>query len=289
MAQKERHFFGRDLRPERYDGPHTRLDWYLSFFEGCTTEKRVGEASVWYLASQTAAQEIKAFAPDADIIIMLRNPVEMMYSLYNMFRWVNDLTPGGVIDARTEKPLTFEEALATQEARKQQFLEQSPHPDYVIGKRELRLFHTDAAMYHDQVSRYLDCFGADHVKVILYEDFKANTEGVYRDVLRFLGVDAEVSVDLQVYNSNRQIKSQRLHRRLFRNHHSFGMLRTVGRKVVPRRFRKRIFRALMDLNVDHRPRPMMSPEVRTALAAQFKPEIERLSQLIGRDLTAHWR
>ncbi len=41
--------------------------------------------TVWHLYSQSAAEQIRAFAPDARIIIMLRPPVEMMHSLYGLF------------------------------------------------------------------------------------------------------------------------------------------------------------------------------------------------------------
>src|SRR5271156_1339421 len=73
MARKEMHFFGQDLRlaPKFY---RRDLPAYLAEFEGCAGQARAGEASVWYLFSSQAAREIKAFSPDAGIIIMLREP-----------------------------------------------------------------------------------------------------------------------------------------------------------------------------------------------------------------------
>src|SRR6266545_5937438 len=80
-ARKELHFFGSDLV---FRGPRRITEQeYLSFFAPARHEKRLGEASVWYLYSQQAAAEIKAFSPAARIIIMLRNPVDMMYSLHS--------------------------------------------------------------------------------------------------------------------------------------------------------------------------------------------------------------
>src|SRR3979411_724122 len=52
---------------------------YLNCFGGVRDEKRIGEASVSYLASRTSARAIKGFSPLAMIIIMLRNPVDVMY------------------------------------------------------------------------------------------------------------------------------------------------------------------------------------------------------------------
>ena len=76
---KEVHFFGTDLYSPHYSSD---LQKYLSLFAGATDEKRVGEGSVWYLYSKLASREIKEFCPAASILIMLRNPVDMIYSLH---------------------------------------------------------------------------------------------------------------------------------------------------------------------------------------------------------------
>src|SRR3954462_7600425 len=84
--RKEMHFFGTDLNfgPQIY---RRSLDAYLAEYEGRNGEHRAGEASVWYLLSKTAASEIKAFNADANIIIMLRDPVELLHSMFYMFRY----------------------------------------------------------------------------------------------------------------------------------------------------------------------------------------------------------
>ena len=80
MAAKELHFFGSDLG---FNVPTRSMDNYLSYFKHADAYQRVGESSTWYLASQQAAAEIHAFAPDAKIIISLRNPVDWIYSLHS--------------------------------------------------------------------------------------------------------------------------------------------------------------------------------------------------------------
>jgi hypothetical protein len=45
--------------------------------------KRVGEASVAYLGSPSAPGKIRDFNPAARVIIMHRNPVDMMDSLHS--------------------------------------------------------------------------------------------------------------------------------------------------------------------------------------------------------------
>src|SRR5215469_5765625 len=97
--RKEMHVFGSDLRfgPQFY---RRSMDNYLAEFVARNGELRAGEASVWYLFSRTAAAEIKTFNPDASIVIMLREPAQMLHSLYHMFRY-----------DRNEHLPTFEQAL----------------------------------------------------------------------------------------------------------------------------------------------------------------------------------
>lgn len=80
MAKKEMHTFGGDLRfgPQFY---RRNLHEYLAEFAARQGQRRAGEASVWYLFSTQAAAEIHAFNPEARIIIMLREPAEMLHSL----------------------------------------------------------------------------------------------------------------------------------------------------------------------------------------------------------------
>ena len=81
---KEPQFFSTDL--EMAEGRRIcDLDAYLSLFQNAQDAKRIGEASVWNLFSRDAAQNIKAFDPEAKIIVMLRHPADLIYSLHGQF------------------------------------------------------------------------------------------------------------------------------------------------------------------------------------------------------------
>lgn len=290
MGKKEQHFFGSDLRPAGYDGPHgNEAAWYLRLFEEAAAGQRVGEASVWYLHSRKAAEEIHAFNPEAKILIMVRNPIDMMYSLYSMFIWVRDLAPGGVIDPATMQPLSFEEALASQEARKAMFAA-SIDDEMRSGRKERRLFHTDAAQFSEGIRRYQALFGEERVHVIVYDDFRTDTARCYRRVLSFLEVDPGFTPAFQVVNANKRIKSARLNHflRTHRGNDEVGVLRRIGRWVTPQALRKAVGRQLMRANVQQRPREAMAPATRSWLRQQFEEDVAQLSTLLGRDLTALW-
>src|SRR5581483_2588309 len=86
MARKEMHHFGADLR---FGSQFYRRDpsAYLNEFAGWNGQHRVGESSVWYLFSQQAAADLNAFFPAARAIFMLREPAELLHSLYYAFRF----------------------------------------------------------------------------------------------------------------------------------------------------------------------------------------------------------
>ena len=87
---KEPLYFGDDLT-RRY-GRMTEAD-YLRLFKDAKPRQRVGEASTWYLYSTSAAREIKDFSPDAQILVVLRNPVDVMYAQHNqlIFNVIEDI------------------------------------------------------------------------------------------------------------------------------------------------------------------------------------------------------
>ncbi|QYO62225.1 sulfotransferase family protein [Leptolyngbya sp. 7M] len=75
---KEPHFFSPDVYPQQIK---TEAE-YLKIFERANNAKRIGEASVFYIFSDFARENIQRFNPEAKIIIIIRQPVEFMISLH---------------------------------------------------------------------------------------------------------------------------------------------------------------------------------------------------------------
>jgi hypothetical protein len=259
---KEPMYFGADLTQL-----HARLsdEDYLRLFADAKPGQRVGEASTWYLYSRQAAREIRDFAPNAQIVIMLRNPVDVMYSLHRELVFYS----GEVIR-------DFEEALAAEEDRKQ---------GRRIGpsRRPEALFYRETVRFADQVERYLATFGADAVKVILYDDFVADTAGAYADLLRFLSVDDSFRPEFVRVNESKLPRNPRFQALVVRPPGPLA-------RLVPalRRFElaHRLRAAILALNSRAERRPAMDPALRRRLTLELTPEVERLGELIGRDLSA---
>jgi hypothetical protein len=72
------------------------------------------------------------------------------------------------------------------------------------------LFYRDTVRYADQVKRYFDTFGRSNVRVVLFDDFRADAARVLRETCDFLGVDSGFHPRLEVVNSNKRVRSEAL-------------------------------------------------------------------------------
>jgi hypothetical protein len=85
---KEPHSFATDL------GAYPLIkspDAYAELFrDACGRHLRVGEASVYYLRSSTAIANIHDFDPEAKIIALFRNPVDLVHALHAQLLYVGE-------------------------------------------------------------------------------------------------------------------------------------------------------------------------------------------------------
>jgi hypothetical protein len=258
---KELHLFGTDLTIWH---PRITKERYLFHFSEAKDEKRLGEASVWYLYSRRAAQEIREFSASAGIIIMLRNPVDMLYSLHSQFLADGDETLSD-----------FKAALEAERDRKRGL--RVP----VRARTAEVLFYRDVAKYTQQVQRYFDAFGRENVHIIIYDDLQQDLAGVYGKTLQFLNVDTNYFPDFRVINPNRRVRAKAL------RHFIVNPPRVVRWLAgsVPHRLQRFVVERLTRLSIKYEARPPMDSELRRSLQVECAPEVERLSELLGRDLT----
>ncbi len=250
---KEPHFFCTDV-----SAPFAIRD--AAAYEGLFAKARTpvaGESSATYLYSRIAAQKLRAYNPDAHIIAMLRNPLEMLPSLHSQKR-VNG----------TEEYASFSEALAAERRRKAGELE----------PRGAFPFYYDAAMYSEQLERFFATFPRDQLHIIVFDDFKRDAAGVYEGVLTFLGLPP-FRPNLKIINSNKRVRNRALHE----------VLQNPASLVnqLPKPLSTFTYKALDRLNSAPQARTPLEPEVAERLKRDFKPEVDRLGRLLDRDLS-HW-
>jgi len=256
----EPHFFGSDVRLSWF--PRLTEETYLQLFSEAKDETLVGEKSTSYLASERAAEEIKAFSPDAYIIAMLRNPVDLVYSLHSELLFMG-----------VETIPDFLEAITTEAERTTAQRAYSPDAPNVSAR-----VYREAVRYAEQLQRYFDIFGRDRVHVIIYDDLKQDTAAVYAKTLRYLKMGEEFRPDFVVVNPNKR------HRSVFIQRPPALALR-LAKAIMPKHIRRKLKTGLENLNTVEESRRPLDRELRVRLQAEFSPDVQRLSRLLDRDLS----
>lgn len=230
---------------------------YRALYRACRPEQVAGDVSPVYLASTRVAERIAAWRPDARIVVILRNPVDRVYS-----RWVGRRRDGlepiasfeALVDREAEAPLVREDAQAA----------------YLAG-----------GMVSHVLQTYLDRFPADRIRILFFEDFASDTAAAMARVCRFLGVDDGFRFDLTtIHNrSGGRIRNPAIGAAWAAS----APLRRAIRPLLPSRWRDAAFHRVT-ARTDRVP---LSPSVRRRLAELYRDEVATLSRMTGRDL-GHW-
>lgn len=264
---KEPHHFGQDLK---FAVPRLSFEEYKKLFQSATDQKALGDGSVMYLMSRSAAKEIKERCPDAKIIIMLRHPVDLIISLHRK-----------MLLSGNENIEDLQEALEAEHARKQG--KQIPR----FGKRISLLFYSDVVRFAPQVQRYLDVFGKENTHIIIFDDFITDTEKAYKNVLVFLNLATHHTPDFKVVNSTKNVRFSFIRDlRLFIQHNSSQTFRRIVHLLTTHNLRynlnnltNRIINTDKSINQNDCP-------LRIQLHETFKHNIFELSHVLDKDLTA---
>jgi hypothetical protein len=262
---KEPHFFGRDftLPPRRCIRDEAE---YFGLFADAGSAKRVGEGSVWYLYSKQAAREIHDYDPSARIIIMLRNPVDTLWSLHAQY-----------LQTCNEEIVDFEEALAAEADRREgRRIPKAAH--FPPG-----LLYKEAVTFSTQIRRYYDHFSREQVHVIIFDEFTRDTASVYREALSFLDVDTGFVAQFRVFNPTGPIRNWPL-QRYVKTHPRFHRL---AKAVSPLGLRRWAGEAMRSMKTPVPRPPQMDPAFRSRLQRTFVEEVAELGRLLDRDLS-YW-
>jgi hypothetical protein len=245
---------------------------YDDLFAEAGDAKIIGEGSTRYLYSHDAARLIHAASPDARIVAMLRNPVDMIHSLHahKLAAWTEDLDD-------------FEQALDAEADRAQG----RRIPEFSNPKLST---YRDRARYGEQLPRWFDEFGRDRVKVIIFEDMVRDPATQFRELLEFLDIDPTyVPPSFTAYNSAHGARS-RLMRRILNGRVPQWFVWTFLPRVIGDRRTRGVVRGFRHSWFHRKPisRGKLTPELRARLETDFAPDVARLSALLGRDMSQVW-
>jgi hypothetical protein len=265
LPKKEICYFSPDLTMRT---PHLRESVYLSYYSDAKNEKAVGDGFIYHMLSIKAAEEIKKFNAEAKIIIMLRNPAQMVYSLHSQLFYNGD-----------EPIENFEKALDAEHDRRAG----KQIPPYHKCPLE-SLYYGAVANYYEQIMRYKALFPDNQIHVIFFEDFNFNTELEYSKVLQFLGLDEVMPESFDVINANKNPRSRAYLNFLL---NPPGFIKTIGKILFPHHTKRRewLIDNLWNLNTKYKPRNPLTDVLKQRLIDNYREDIEKLAKLMNRDLS----
>jgi len=254
---KEPHFFGSDLK-RKHGAYNLNENEYKNLFK--TDRKIIGEASTLYIFSKNAAKEIYDFNPNAKIIIMLRDLVDLVHSMHSQFLFSGD----EIIE-------DFEQALNSEKDRING--KNIPNQTTVDNK----LFYTSNIISLPQnINSFIGYFSRKNIKFIFLDEIKKNPEKVYKQTLHFLDVSLDKNIiAFKVINKNKSYKSKFI--RNFLKKYSI-ILGNIRSKIISKPFG--IIRLIENINKKETVRKLISNDLKKDLNNKFSDVKLKLNRII---------
>lgn len=283
---KEPHFFSQhDLRG--LDEPALRQciqhDYLDHFFFNAQPGQTVGaDGSISYLYVPEQLEPVLKLWPDSRFVVGVRDPLTFLPSLHKRLLFTGD-----------ESIRHFEDAWAA-------------IPDRAAGRRipwstidPRWLRYDEAARFGTYIERLFAAVGKDRCLVVVFDDLVNDPAGQHRLLLDFAGLNPKPLADREPKRGARGVRHIWLQQLLQRPPRVLlPYLASIGHQ---RRFNKALAKSSGDakkkspslrkrlLNWNEvpdvkRPVPL---SVQEAIKARFQGEVDKLGELIGRDLS-HW-
>lgn len=233
---------------------------YLNLFKGTgESHKLVGEASTAYLTDPVSAKCIYDFNPNAKIIIILRNPAERAYSLYN---WM--------VQEGYEFSSTFEKALALEGDRIKKKIPNFFEPEYYYN-----YMYFNSGLYYEEVKRYLDLF-SDNVLVAKFDDLKYNLSRTYERICSFLDIMPNTLAP-ETHNKSMAVYSPILQflLRKISNHLVIINTKIFSKRIITKKSRDK----LLKLGLRNRALDKIKEETKELLIKKYENDVKLLAEL----------
>jgi len=239
----------------------TNYDAYCSLFEKAKSEKAIGEVSPMYLYSPKAALAIKEMLPDIKLIVILRQPVERLYSRYLHLARENRLPSADFKDALNRNNIWWKRNDLVQEG-----------------------------MYGKHLNEYFKIFPKKQIKVFLYEQLVTDPRSVVEEIYNFIGVDPTYLPKLDdKHNISGFIKNKSLDHLIGQQ----SIVKETISKLSPQlmasiKSNKFVHKTIIKWRNKNLERPSLSKSLKFEMTTDiYSGDIIELQNLTGKDLS-HW-
>jgi hypothetical protein len=186
--------------------------------------------------------------------MILRNPVERLYSQYLM-----NLKLGKIAEKNLLKEIEADQ-------------------NKKIKGWGVSHLYLEVGNYYEQVKRYYDQFPADHIKVILYDDYKKDPKAVMKDLFKFLNIDPDFSIDMSLrYNEAGMPRFGKLNYWLTQMG-VYGLVKKIFSPALKEKIKGLIY---TKQNI-----PTITEAEKNWLQDYYRTDVQNLGRLLDRDLSA---
>jgi len=242
----------------------TTWNKYQAPFEGAGEEHiAICDASVFYLYSQVAGQNIELRYREPRFVVAIRNPASMAPSLHEQLLFTGDEHIRNFEKAWRLSPQRLQGGGVTRTCREPTILA-----------------YQSICLLGAQLQRLLDTVPAGRVHVVVLDDVKGNPRAEYCKVLQFLGINDDGRTDFAVKNQAKE----RLWPSLGR---ATNILQRVRGKLAIPPLGINVISRLDAFNKRERPRRALPLSLERELRAFFTEDVRLLEILLDRDLS-HW-
>lgn len=275
LAGHPRIFLSRVKEPNYFclDAPGLRVidrpETYRGLFTPARPGQLCGEASTAYLFSNAAVPAILESNPAARIIVLVRNALEMVVAHHNE-----------KLHHFEENEPDFETAwrLSAERARGLKVTADCRAPRYLDYQAIGRL--------GEQMSRLMAAVPRSQLQAIVFDDLRADPGAVYRDTLRFLGVEPDERDAFPVVNARKANAWPALARFLKQPPAPIRRLKLAVKRTFPAQ--TKLFGSVVHrLNERPAARYVLRDPLKREMIAAFRDDVLLLGELLNRDLS-HW-
>jgi len=273
-THKEPNYFAKDY--PNIGGRLKSFDEYEKLFSG-PTQKISGDGSVCYFGSETAPKAINSYNPNAKIIIMLRNPVELFLSEHSqlLYSFYEDI----------EDPY---QAWKIQDLRKngQSIPSSCREPESLQYKK--------VCSHGKNLKTYRDIFPESSILTIFFEDFILSPQTVYDNVLEFLELKNDGRKDFPKINEAKLHKRRGLAKWLISPPGIWGIAHAKIRSFIATtdssllKTIESMARKLAARNSKKKSSHKLSADEFKSIISEFHDDIAQLTLLTGKELS-HWK
>ena len=256
-----------------FDAPMRRScatpDSYRALFAGAQPAQICGEASTSYLFSTEAVPAILDEQPRAKIIVMVRNPLDMVVSYHAQKLY-----------SLQEEETEFERAwrLSSARANGRAIAMRNHVPRYLDYRAIGRL--------GEQVRRLQTEVPASQLHIVVFDDMCADPQAEYQRALAFLGLPDDGRSEFPALNGRKSRAWPQLAHFVKYPPPPLDRVKQAVRRTLPVSARA-IGRRLRAANTRPAQRAQVSEGLRREMIDTFKDDVALLGDLLGRDFR-HW-